>query len=98
MKKLLTVLISLLVAYGCSGSPDIIDNNGKDDDKTGGTTTNPDENGNNMPDNGNNIPDNGGNDNTPGKDDNKGDKVNNGINIGVNDWEKDNADNGGNAE
>ena len=35
MKKLLTVLISAMVIYGCSGSPDIIDNNGKDDENTG---------------------------------------------------------------
>ena len=36
MKKLLTVLISAMVINGCSGSPDIIDNNGKDDENTGG--------------------------------------------------------------
>ncbi len=98
MKILLTALISMMVIYGCSGSPNIIDNNGEDDDKTGETTTQPGENAGGKPDNDNNTPDNSGNDNKPNKDDNKGDKVNNGIDIGVNNWEKDNNDNGGNAQ
>ncbi len=98
MKKLLTALIPMMVIYGCSGSPNIIDNNGEDDDKTSETPTQPNENGGGKPNNGNNTPDNSGNDNKDDKDQNKGDKVNNGIDIGVNDWEKDDTDNGGNAQ
>lgn len=99
MKKLLTIPIILMTLHGCSGSPDIIDPNGGNDNNGTENTNKPNENGNNNGDNNNNNPDDGGNNDTPDKPQPpKDNEVNNGINIGINDWNKDGTDNGGTAE